>query len=508
MWSRVSTGGVQGIDPYLIEVEVDLSNGVQAFDIVGLPETSVRESRVRVKSAILNSGFQVPTRRTTVNLAPGDVRKVGSTYDLPIAMGVMASSGQLSPRSLSGVLFAGELSLDGTLRAGKGTLPLAVLAKQLGMHTLVVPADNAKEASILSDMNVLGAHSLSEVVAHLRQEVVLAPMPEGATQEEKDSFVDFDMGEVRGQLEAKRAALVAAAGGHNLLLSGSPGCGKTMIARRLHTILPPLSVKEALDTSLVYSVAGMLTSAGGLLKKRPFRAPHHTISSAAMIGGGNPVSPGEVSLAHNGVLFLDEFPELERRTLEALRQPLEDGSVVVARAGVRVELPSRLMLVGAMNPCPCGWYGHPLRDCGCSPEQIRRYASRISGPLLDRMDVHIEVPATRYEQLIGKTQELSSSEMRESVCVARERQTARGKGRSVWNASLSGEELHRQCELSVNCERHLRHHVDDKGMSARVYTRVLRVARTIADLDDSHGVNEGHLLEALSYRLRSEGVNG
>jgi magnesium chelatase family protein len=507
MWSRVSTGGVQGIEPYLIEVEVDLSNGIQAFDIVGLPETSVRESRVRVKSAILNSGFDVPTRRTTVNLAPGDVRKVGSTYDLPIAIGVLASSGQLPAGCLSGVILAGELSLDGALRPGKGTLPLAVLAKQRGITTLIVPMENAREAVIVAGLVVHGANSLSEVVAHLRGDEFLAVVACDESLWNTDSVFDCDMGEVQGQLEAKRAALVAAAGGHNLLLSGSPGCGKTMIARRLHTILPPLTAREALETSLVYSVAGLLTSAGGVLRKRPFRAPHHTSSSAAIIGGGNPVCPGEVSLAHNGVLFLDEFPELERRTLEALRQPLEDGSVVVARAGVRVELPSRIMLVGAMNPCPCGWHGHPLRDCDCSQERIRRYSGRISGPLLDRMDVHVEVPATRYDQLIGNEQQLTSSTMRERVCMARERQMHRSGGRAVWNAALSGETLQRLSSLSATCQSHLRYFVDQKGMSARVYTRVLRIARTIADLDESEGIKETHLMEALSYRLSNEGAS-
>jgi magnesium chelatase family protein len=495
------TAAVFGVDACPIHVEVDVSFGLPSFAMVGLPDASVRESRDRVKSAIRNSGFEFPPHKITVNLAPADVPKIGASFDLPIALGILAASGVVQRRHVADLVLLGELSLDGSIHSTRGVLPIAAAARRDGLAGILLPASNASEAAIVSGLDVFAVSSLADAVRALNEPGAIVPWVAIAPAATPPNGA-LDLTDVRGQLLARRALEIAAAGGHNLLLVGAPGAGKTMMARRMAGILPPLTFDEALEATAVHSVAGLLGPGAGLLVERPFRAPHHTISNAALVGGGSQPRPGEVSLAHHGVLFLDEMLEFSRHVLEVLRQPLEEGFVTIARAARTSVFPARFMLVGAMNPCPCGFLGDAIRECRCTPPQIARYRDRLSGPLRDRLDLTVDVPALPPDLLGGTGGGEASASVRSRVVAARACQATRYGGDGVrTNAELTPALLAKHCAMNRAARRVLDGAVHRMSLSARGYDRVRKVARTIADLSDCEAIESDAMAEALQFRM-------
>jgi len=501
MLAKILSSAVIGIDAYIVEVEVDISQGLPSFATVGLPEGAVRESKDRVKAAIKNSGYHFPADRITVNLAPADIKKEGSAFDLPMALGILAATGLLKKSSYADYLFVGELALDGLIRPVKGALPMAITAKELGFKGLYLPLENAPEAAVVDGLDIHPARSLPQVVESLLNIKKISTF----TVKIKDLFqypdADIDFKDVRGQENAKRAMEISAAGGHNLIMIGPPGSGKTMLARRLPTILPPLSFNESLETSKIYSVMGLMPKGYGLITVRPFRCPHHTISDAGLIGGGQNPKPGEVSTAHNGILFLDELPEFKKNVLEVLRQPMEDGHVTISRANSAVTYPSDFVLVAAMNPCPCGFLGDPKRECRCTFLQIQRYRARISGPLMDRIDLHIEVPSVPYKELSEIGNGASSADILERVMRAREIQSERFRNAKIHtNSAMNSRQINKYCQIDLESGRMLEKAMERFGLSARAHARILKIARTIADIEGSGQIESSHVAEAIQYR--------
>jgi magnesium chelatase family protein len=502
MLAKLNTFALVGIDGVPVEVEVDASAGLPKTVLVGLPEMAVRESIHRIERALANLGYQRHAGRTVINLAPADLRKDAGGFDLPIALGLLVATGQLLPEQVSDCALIGELALDGSVRPIKGALSMAMAAGQRGLKRMLVPSANACEAAVVEAISVYGVGSLSEAVGVLSGQLPAEPVPSRIDELFAQlNRYDVDFADVRGQEFGKRAVVVAAAGSHNVLMIGSPGTGKTMLARRLPTILPPLAPAESLETTRIYSAVGRLGPDQALLATRPFRAPHHTISDAGMVGGGSVPAPGEISLAHNGVLFLDELPEFNRRSLEALRQPLEEGRVTISRALNATTFPASFMLVAAMNPCPCGYLGDPKHACKCNPMQIERYMSRVSGPLLDRIDLHIEVPAVPFQELSASKEGTNSASMREQVMQARDVQKRRfGPESHRLNGRMTSRQLRKFCPLDQEGRQLLQNAMDSLGLSARAHDRILRVARTIADLEGAPHIKPGHLSEAIGYR--------